>query len=159
MTIATSLKREPAQQLMITRIFNAPRELVFRMWVEPEHIRQWSCPKGYTVSDGGMDVRAGGRWRATMHSPNGEDLPLGGTYHEVTPPERLVFTHAWFDGDGKPGAETLVTVTLTEVEAGKTRLDFHQTGFASHESRDGHHGGWSECFDKLELHLAEETAA
>lgn len=158
MTIATSLERDAAHELTITRVFNAPRELVFRMWIEPEHMRRWSCPHGYTVDSRGMDVRPGGAWQATMHSPLGEDLRLGGVYREIDPPERLVFTHAWLDEDGKPGPETVVTIMLAEEGAGKTRLHFHQTGFGSVESRDGHRGGWTECFEKLDRHLAEAMA-
>ncbi len=90
---------------------------------------------------------------AQMRSPEGELLHLAGVYREIVPPERLVFTHAWTDEDGKPGPETLVTVTLAE-EGGKTVMTFRQTGFSSTESRDGHGGGWTECFDKLDELLA-----
>lgn len=66
----------------------------------------------------------------------------------------VVFTHAWLDEQGSPGPETVVTVTLTE-RGGKTQMNFRQSGFDSVESRDGHAGGWNECFDKLEEHLAK----
>jgi uncharacterized protein YndB with AHSA1/START domain len=88
-----------------------------------------------------------------MRKPDGTDLWLGGVYREIVEPERLVFTHAWLDANGKPGPETLVTVTLTE-RGGKTEMKFRQTGFDSTESREGHAGGWGECFDKLEELLA-----
>jgi uncharacterized protein YndB with AHSA1/START domain len=87
-----------------------------------------------------------------MRSPDGEDLWLGGLYREIVEPERLVFTHAWDGKDGKPGHETLVTVTLAD-RAGKTELTFGQAFFESVEERDGHAGGWGECFDRLDDHL------
>ena len=89
-----------------------------------------------------------------MRKPDGTDLWLGGVYQEIDAPKRLVFTHAWLDENGNPGPETLVTVTLTE-RAGKTEMSFRQSGFDSLESRDGHAGGWNECFDRLEEFLAK----
>lgn len=138
--------------LTITRLFDAPRDLVFKMWAEPHHMQRWSCPEGFTNGDGEMDFREGGHWLATMRSPEGQDMRLGGAYQEIVRPERIVFTHAWLNGDGKPGPETLITVTFADV-GGKTRMTFHQSGFASKASRDGHEGGWSESFVKLDALL------
>jgi uncharacterized protein YndB with AHSA1/START domain len=100
--------------LVITRSFDAPRSLVFKAWTEREHLVHWSAPKGFTITHSEGDLRPGGAWRACMRSPDGVDLWLGGVYREIVEPERLVFTHAWEDADGKRGHETLVTVTLTE---------------------------------------------
>jgi uncharacterized protein YndB with AHSA1/START domain len=83
-----------------------------------------------------------------MVSPEGKEMWLGGEYREIEEPSRLVFTHAW-DNQGKPGPETLVTVTLTE-RGNKTEMTFRQTGFESAESRKGHSEGWNECFDLLD---------
>jgi len=111
-------------------------------------MQRWSCPEGFTSTEGEMDFREGGRWRAVMRSPDGKDLHLVGTYREIVEPERIVFTHAWLDESGKLGPETLVTVNLTE-QGGKTKMTFHQSGFASEIARDGHEGGWRESFVKL----------
>ena len=140
---------ERNSDLVITRVFAAPRELVWKAWTEPERIKQWSAPKDFTMPVAEGDLRPGGAWRSSMRKPDGTELWLGGVYREIVEPERLVFTHAWLDDKGKPGPETLVTVTLTE-RGGKTEMTFRQTGFDSVESRDGHAGGWNECFDKLE---------
>ena len=75
-------------------------------------------------------------------------------YKEISPPHRLVMTHAWLQEDGSTSPETLVTVTPREPAPGKTEMLFHQGPFDSPRSRDGHEGGWSTSFDKLEAHLA-----
>jgi uncharacterized protein YndB with AHSA1/START domain len=139
--------------LSIKRVFDAPRELVYKAWTDGELGRRWWAPPGFSVPDSQADVRVGGAWRLCMRKPGEKDLWVGGVYREVVPPARLVFTHAWDDAQGKPGHETLVTVTL-EPRGGKTEMTFTQTGFESVESRDGHGEGWSECFDQLAQVLA-----
>ena len=139
-------------ELVITRVFDAPRSLVFKAWTEPEHLVHWSAPRGFTITHSEGDLRPGGAWRACMRSPDGKDLWLGGEYREIIEPERLVFTHAWDGTDGKPGHETLVTVTLAD-RAGKTEMTFRQAFFDSVEARDGHAGGWGESFDRLGEYL------
>jgi uncharacterized protein YndB with AHSA1/START domain len=139
----------PELELVITRVFNAPRSLVFQAWTEPRHLLRWSAPRGFDVIEATGDLRVGGTWRAGMRSPDGTEYWLGGVYREIRPDERLVFTHKW---DEAQAVETLVTVTLTERD-GKTEMDFRQTGFRSAESRDGHAGGWSEAFERLGEHL------
>ena len=141
-------------ELVINRTFDAPRELVWKAWTED--MDKWSAPRGFTIPFGEADLRPGGKWRATMVSPDGKELALGGVYREIVPPERLVFTHAWDDDNGKPGPETVVTVTLI-ARGQKTEMNFRQTGFDSVESRDGHAEGWGECFDILEELLAAKV--
>ena len=142
------------RELLIVRTFDAPRALVWRAWTEGELTAKWMAPAGFTIPLSEGDLRPGGAWRAQMRSPEGELLHLAGVYREIVPPERLVFTHAWTDEHGKPGPETLVTVTLAE-EGGKTVMTFRQSGFSSAASRDGHGEGWTECFDRLVELLAE----
>ena len=144
----------PQHELVLTRLFDAPCSLVFAAWTEGEHVRHWLCPHGFKISANDAELRPGGFWRSCMVSPDGAELWLGGIYREIVPNRRLVFTHAWDDEHGKPGHETLVTVTLEEVEGGKTRLTLHQAFFETAASRDGHQGGWSQCLERLESHLA-----
>jgi uncharacterized protein YndB with AHSA1/START domain len=141
------------QELVITRVFDAPRTLVWQAWTDPEKLKHWSAPKGFTLPVNEGELRPGGKWRSCMVTPDGKELWLCGEYREIVEPSRLVFTHAW-DNEGKPGPETLVTVTLTE-RGGKTEMTFRQSGFDSAESRQGHSEGWSECFDLLEELLRE----
>ena len=150
---AARQRRQAAPELVITRVFDAPRPLVFKAWTEREHLVHWSCPQGFTLTQCEGDLRPGGAWRSCIRSPDGSDLWLGGVYREVVENERLVFTHAWDAADAKPGHETLVTVTFGDDD-GKTMLTFRQRFFDSVESRDGHRGGWTECFEKLAALLA-----
>jgi uncharacterized protein YndB with AHSA1/START domain len=136
-------------ELVITRVFNAGRERVWKAWTDPEDLKQWSAPTGFTVPVSEGELKPGGHWKAVMVKPDGTRLPLGGVYREIVPPERLVFTHAWFDENDKPGPETLCTVILQKLGS-RTEMTFHQTGFTSPESREGHKVGWTESFEKLE---------
>lgn len=144
--------------LVITRVFDAPRDLVFSCWTEREHLEHWEgAPQGFTVTTVEMDLRPGGRYRLCMRSAEGVDHWLQGVYREVVAPDRLVFTHAWLDAAGKPGKDTLVTITFTS-RGNKTELTLCQTGFSSTESRDGHNQGWSSTLDRFAEYLAGETA-
>jgi uncharacterized protein YndB with AHSA1/START domain len=140
-------------ELSITRLFDAPPELVFAVWVQPEQIPHWWGPRGYTTLSCEVDLRPGGRWRVSSRHDDGTETAETGVIREVDAPVRLVLTHAWEDAAGKPGAETVVTVTFAE-ERGKTRMTFHQASFTSVETRDGHELGWNESFDMLAEHLA-----
>jgi len=141
------------RDLTIRRSFDAPRTLVFKAWTEPQHLAQWSCPRGFTLTDNRGDLHVGGAFSATMRSPEGTDHRLQGVYREIVPPERLVFTHGWLEPSGVPGPQTLVTVTLEERN-GRTEMTFQQGIFESEASRDGHREGWNSCFELLAQLLA-----
>lgn len=81
------------REIATTRVFDAPREIVFQMWTDPEHIVKWWGPRGFTNTIHEMDVRPGGAWRHIMHGPDGTDYPNEGVYLEVIAPERLVYRH------------------------------------------------------------------
>jgi uncharacterized protein YndB with AHSA1/START domain len=141
------------RELLITRVFNTPRPLVFKAWTEPERLVLWWGPRGFTTPSCKMDVQSGGALRLCMRSPEGTLHWLQCVYREVVEPERLAFTWAWEDIDGKPGHETLVTVDFVEQDAG-TRLVVHQAVFESDNARDRHHEGWSSGLDRLADYLA-----
>ncbi len=151
-TTTTSAERE----LVITRIFDAPRDLVFKAWTEPEHLVHWWGPRGFTSTIiGKINVRPGGTYRIHMRSPEGNDHWSQGVYREVVEPERLVMAGAWTDADGKPTSpETLLTVTFEEHD-GKTKLTLHQAIFESVTARDSHRGGWNSSLDRLAEYLAK----
>ncbi|MDX2242666.1 MAG: SRPBCC domain-containing protein [Leptolyngbyaceae cyanobacterium bins.302] len=140
------------RQLTITRVFDAPRRLVFKVWTQPEHFSQWLGPKDFTAIACHMNVQVGGMFRACIRSPEGNDHWMQGIYREIIEPERLVFTFAWEDENNRPKHETLVTVTFEE-QNNKTLMTFQQAIFESTESRDSHNTGWSECFDRLTSYL------
>jgi len=138
--------------LVITRVFEAPRELVFRAWTEPEHVLRWLGPKEFTALEFEMDRRVGGAWYSRMRSPEGTVHSNRGIVREIVPSERIAFTFGWDDPDGSPGREMLITITFAEHDGG-TEMTFAQSVFDSVEDRDGHREGWSESFDKLAEYL------
>jgi uncharacterized protein YndB with AHSA1/START domain len=155
MAARDSAAAEPAERaLVLTRVFNAPRSLVFKAWTEPERLVRWWGPRGFTSTLIVNDVRPGGVYRIHMCGPEGDDHWLQGVYREVMEPERLVMAGAWTDADGKPTSpETVLTVTFTEHD-GKTRLTLRQAVFESVTARDAHRDGWTSSLDRLAAYLA-----
>jgi uncharacterized protein YndB with AHSA1/START domain len=145
--------RSAAPELVIRRVFDAPRTLVFRAWTQPEHLARWWGPKGFTLVAYEIDVRPGGGWYRRMRSPEGAEYVKRGVYREIVPPERLVFTYVNEDSDGSLGLETVVTVTFEDLGE-RTRLTLHHTGFDSIPSRDGHEGGWNSALARFVEYLA-----
>ena len=139
-------------ELLITRTFDAPVALVFRIWAEREHMIRWLGPKGFTCTSLELDFRPGGRWRACIVSEEYGESWMGGHYREIEQEKRIVYTFACEDGPDQPGVETLVTVTFTEQD-GKTVQAFHQAPFTRVEARDSHIGGWNECFDREQAYV------
>lgn len=157
MTLAEDLAVRPS--LHMQRVFDAPRELVWRAWTNPEVLVLWLGPVEWPAVSATQDLRVGGAWRACLRSPEtGEDLWQGGVYREVVPPERLVFTFKWDESheDGPP-VDTVVTLVLTETADGRTRMDFTHEGLKSERSLTGHKHGWTSTFDRLDAYL--ETQA
>ena len=110
--------------LTLTRMLDAPRELVFKMWTDPKHLQRWWGPKGSDNGETRLDLRPGGKIFIQMRGP-GFDHPMGGEFREIDPPRRLVYTATAFeDGAGNMKLENLQTVTLEDV-GGKTRLTVH----------------------------------
>ncbi len=139
--------------LVLSRVFDAPRALVFKAWTQPEHLARWWGPRGFTLISFKADAKVGGSFRFGMRSPENTDHWAHGSYREVVPPERLVYTFAWEHPDGKPKHETIITLTFAE-QGDKTKLTLKQTLFESVTSRDMHQSGWSSTFDMLGEYLA-----
>jgi uncharacterized protein YndB with AHSA1/START domain len=156
MTIATEAPRLRDDELLITREFNAPLPLVWRMWEDENHIRRWWGPEGFTILEFSSDFRPGGTWRCRMISDIYGEGRAGGTFREIEKEKRIVFSFAW-DADLGDPTPTTVTVTFEERD-GRTVQHFHQTPFSSVESRDSHVGGWNSLFNK-EAAYAEALAA
>jgi uncharacterized protein YndB with AHSA1/START domain len=138
------------RELIITRVFDAPRDLVFKAWTEPERLAKWWGPQGFTLLLLEIDMRPGGTWRACMRGPDGTNYWQHGVCRELVPPERLAYTLVW---DSDPEHEMLVTVVFAERGA-KTEMTFSQRPFKSVETRDSHRDGWSSSFDRLAVALA-----
>jgi uncharacterized protein YndB with AHSA1/START domain len=143
------------KEVTITRTFDAPRDLVYKAWTDPELVKQWFGPAMFTIPLAELDVRSGGKFLIHMQAPDGEIYPDIGVYHEIEPPERMVFTSGAFeDENGNFLLEVLNTLTLTERE-GKTDMVLHcEVIRATPEVQGalaGMEQGWSESFDKLGL--------
>ncbi|MCC6793537.1 MAG: SRPBCC domain-containing protein [Candidatus Hydrogenedentes bacterium] len=134
--------------LIITRTFDAPRELVFDAWTKCEHVARWFGPKDFTVPHCSMDFRVGGSYRYCMLGPDGKEHWVSGTYKEIKKPEKLVFTWVREDNDGKVWLDNVVTLTFAD-RGNQTAFTLNQQIFEEIEQRDGHRGGWSTCLDKL----------
>jgi uncharacterized protein YndB with AHSA1/START domain len=152
MTATVDAKRPVNRELVITRIFDAPRSLVFKMWTDPTHMAQWWGPRGFTNPVCDMDVRPGGAIRIVMRGPGGVDYPMTGVFHEIVAPERLIFTTAVDDADGNRVLEAHNTVTFAE-HGGKTTLTVRarivKATAAAAPMLAGMEAGWGQSLERL----------
>jgi len=148
------------REIVITRVLEAPRELVFKVWTDPKHVAQWWGPNGFTNTIREMDVKPGGVWRFIMHGPDGVDYPNKIVYSEVVKPERLVFVHGG-DGDGDD-VPFHVTVSFTD-EGGKTRLTmrslFESTAECDKVKKFGAVEGGNQTVNRLVEYLAKMVSS
>ncbi len=115
-----------------TRIFDAPRDLVFAAFTDPEHLAAWWGPDGFSLTTRSFDFRPGGVWRFVMHGPDGRDYQNRVTYDEIVPPERIVYTHG--GGDDAEPVQFTQTLSFDDIGGGGTRLTWHGV-FPSAEER------------------------
>jgi len=137
--------------LRISRIFDAPPAAVFRAWTDPELLVKWWGPEGCSATVTKLDLQPGGTWRTSIINADGEEHFVGGTYQEINPPERLVFTWAWENVEVKnstPGHQTTITLEFQDHD-GSTEMVLTQTRFESTDIRDLHDTGWSSSLNCL----------
>lgn len=138
------------REIVLTRVFDAPRQLVFEAWTRPEHVARWWGLRHQSMTVCEIDLRPGGAWRFVLREPDGQEFAFHGVYREIAPPERLVHTFVF---EPMPQHEALITVVFREDD-GKTTMTetiLHRTAAA----RDGHlqsgmEAGSAECLDRLE---------
>jgi uncharacterized protein YndB with AHSA1/START domain len=157
-TLASSPASETSQDsehaLVITRVFDAPRELVFKAWAEPEQWIHWLGLRGCSGKVVQSARRPPDAYRYLMRDPEGGDHWLHGVYRELVEPERLVFTWGWANEQWQPiSPETIVTLSFEDVD-GKTRLTLRHGLFESVTACDLHREGWIGSFDRFGEHLA-----
>jgi uncharacterized protein YndB with AHSA1/START domain len=160
-----------SNEFIISRMLDAPREVVFKVWTEPKHLSQWWGPHNFTNPVCEIDLRVGGAHRTVMRGEDGTDYPIKGIFKEIVAPERLVMTmdcsehpQAWHDmvnpnrakGDNNPAGEMLQTVTFEDI--GDQTLLTIRTRFESAAIRDamvkmGMNEGWTESLERLEAYL------
>jgi uncharacterized protein YndB with AHSA1/START domain len=150
---STAFTTPSDREVVMTRVFDAPRSLVWEAWTNPEHVPQWLLgPEGWTMPVCEIDLRPGGEWHFVWRRTDGTEMEMRGEYREVAPPERLISTESW----GGDWPETLNTLILTE-EDGKTTMT-QTVLYPSREARDaalgtGMQDGASQSFDRLAEHL------
>jgi uncharacterized protein YndB with AHSA1/START domain len=141
-----------AQEIEITRVYDAPRELVWRAWTEPEELVRWWGPSGWStpLDTVTMEVRPGGTFRLTSISDEGAEMPVAGVYREVAEPERLVLEeppdHAWHEG-------SVSTVTFTDLGEGRTEVALRAIVQTTDEMRLNAERGMNGTLDRLGEHL------
>ena len=152
-TLTVSLPSD--REILMTREFDAPRELVFEVLNRAEHVQHWYGPRGYSLTGCDVDFRPGGKWRMVHRNEQGNEFAFRGEIREVVPPERVVRTFEW---EGLPGHISVETLCLEDL-GGRTRVTV-TSAFDSVEDRDGMlqsgmERGASESYDRLAEYLAE----
>lgn len=152
--------------LVITRSFNAPRELVWKTWTEPERVKRWWGPRYFSAPVCKIDFRVGGKFLFCMRGPNGKDHWNTGTYREIIPQERLDMTNffadekgnvvppAYYGQPGEWGKELALTLTLEDL-GGKTRMTLRCAGLPEGLAREQAETGWNQSLDKFDAALAK----
>ena len=156
MTRPAAFRPDPKLDLVLERIVDVPRELVWAAWTRPEHLKVWFTPRPWTVSDCEIDLRPGGIFRTVMRSPEGQEFPNIGCYLEVVPNERLVWTDALLPGY-RPSEKPFFTAIITLEPRGKgtryiaTAIHRDEAGCRQHAEM-GFHEGWGTALDQLVAH-------
>jgi uncharacterized protein YndB with AHSA1/START domain len=147
------IKPDPKLDLVLERVIDVPRELVWAAWTKPEHVKHWFTPAPWTVTHCEIDLRPGGMFRTVMRSPEGQEFPNVGCYLEVVPNERLVWTDALLPGY-RPAENPFMTAILTLEPTGTgtryTAIAIHKDEAARQRHEEmGFHTGWGTALDQL----------
>lgn len=158
------MDRLEEKQVVVSRSFDAPLELLWKAWTEPEHFMKWYGPKGFTTPTCEIDLRVGGRHLWSMKSPDGMQMYYTGVYKEIVPMERIVYSDSLSDAEGNvmspsamgmpEGSPASMDVTVTFAhEDGRTTVTVSHLGYGEGAEHAG--AGWDQAFDKLTAVLAE----
>jgi uncharacterized protein YndB with AHSA1/START domain len=161
MTESAPIKPDPKLDLVLERVVDVPRDLVWAAWTKPEHIVKWFTPKPWTTVDCEIDLRPGGKFYTVMRSPEGKEYPNAGCYLEVRKPERLAWTSALLPGyrpaAANPDDLPFTAILSFEAQGKKTRyvaiaLHPDEATRKRHEEM-GFHEGWGKALDQLVAHV------
>lgn len=158
------MDRSMEKQIVVSRSFHAPIEMLWQAWTDPEHFMRWYGPKGFTTPTCEIDLHVGGRHLWSMERPDGMRMYYTGTYKEIVPMQRLVYTDSMCDADGNlispaamgmpEGSPTSMDVTVTFAhEGGTTTVTVSHVGYGDGGDQAG--TGWEQAFAKLESALAQ----
>ena len=164
-------KGNETERMVVTRVFDAPRELVWKAWTDPKYVMQWWGPKGFTSPFCEMDFRVGGKYRCCMKSPDGQEFWNGGEYYEIIPYEKIVSSMYFADSNGNKidpeqlgieheSIEGAYDVTLFEdLGNGQTKLTFIGNEPMESAKDSGQLEGWNQILDKVAAVIAELAEA
>lgn len=158
---AKSASSTVEREIVIERTFDAPRDLVWEAWTNPEHVAQWWGPDGFSTTIEKMDFHVGGVWKLTMHGPDGTNYPNSSVFREIVKPERIVFSHGGGRENG-PGAHFLSTWTFEALDK-QTRVTMRLL-FDTPEEREmvirefGAIEGGKQTFERLTGYLRQMSA-
>ncbi len=152
----TFVEHPSDNQIVMSRVFDAPRPLVFKAWTDPRHISAWWGPHGFENTECAVDLRVGGTFRLQMRAPDGKLYPCQGTYREIVEPERIAYLGVAEDshpcGAGLP-PRALVTIDFTEQQDNKTLLTIHtrleSAAAKQAAAQGGYIAGWSDSLERL----------
>lgn len=155
--MATKTEKDwTGHEFVMTRVFDAPRALVFQAWTDPKHLAQWWGPRGFTNPTCKWDARPGGKIYDVMRAPNGTDFPMGGEFREVKPPEKVAFMCGPLNDKGAMIFEFLHTVTFAE-EKGKTKMTLVSRALRTTPEANQYIGGFdagmTQSLERLAKHL------
>ena len=152
---------DSTERMVVTRVFDAPRELVWKAWTDPNYVMQWWGPKGFTAPVCKMDFRMGGKFLCCMRSPDGQEFWNGGQYHEIVPQEKIVSSMYFADADGNRvepehyGIEheaiedAYDVITFEDLGNGQTKLTFIGNETMESATESGQLEGWRQILDKI----------
>ena len=167
----TEASANETERLVITRVFDAPRELVWKAWTEPAFVMQWWGPKGFTSPFCKMDFRVGGKFLCCMKSPEGQEFWNGGEYHEIVLHEKIVSSMYFSDAKGnkvEPASygiehEAIVNaydvVTFEDFGNGQTKITFIGNETMENAKNSGQLEGWNQILDKFDAVVAKVAEA
>ena len=155
------------ERMVVTRVFDAPRELVWKAWTDPKYAKQWWGPKGFTVPAYETDFRVGGKFLVCMKSPEGQEFWNGGEYHEIVPNEKIVLSMHFADAQGNKvqpehygieheaidGARD--TVLFEDLGNGQTKLTFIGNETREEALKSGQAEGWNQILEKFAAVVAD----
>jgi uncharacterized protein YndB with AHSA1/START domain len=151
--------KNDTNELVIERIYDAPRELVWKAWTDPEMFRKWWGPKDFTCPFSKIDLRVGGKYLNCMRGPDGKDYWSTGTYKQIVPMQKIVATDSFADESGKVVPSThygmqgfpleLEVTVIFEDLGGKTKMTLRHRGLPKGDIKNQARAGWNESFDKL----------
>ena len=151
--MATPQSQPQPDSLQLRRTFAAPRDRVFRAWTDAKQFALWFHPStDHTTIVSQMDLKVGGAYSLEMHHKSGNVHKLSGTYQQIKPPEKLVFTWRW--ATDPPGQESVVSLEFHDL-GDATEILLNHGQFPSAESREQHNHGWMGCFEQLQGYLAQ----